>query len=343
MTQLRRGLSWLGRFARRQWLGFRKHLLVGTALVLMVLLGGALLIEMSQDEPDLKRFTALVTLILLTAAVAQFGDDLATRLKKVGPVELFSEQVSDLVATLGRLDLRITAHGTPKAGEMPPEELLKYEEADRYVSQVELSNVKLEGAERRRFSELLLKVALAAMRQQDWWRGRARLRYLLQLAGETYRPAKVHYSVGYASLRCALHRRDESSESAIRREQDLWDAVEHFRQAKELTPDDHLASFYLAYALDELGQHGAALEANGEVLKLRPQFAPAKYNTAVAQVKLRRFEEAFETLRGIELSDEKAKNVFRSSLGDPELAPLREHPELGKEVVVWLEGRVEGS
>lgn len=336
-----RALRWLGRQAVRLWLSFRDHLLVGTALVLMVLLVGAMLIEMSRDTPDLKRFTALVTLILLTAAVAQFGGDLAARLKKVGPVELFSEQVADLVATLGRLDLRISAHGTPKAGDLPPEELLKYKEADRYVSQVEFSNVKLEGAQQRRFCDLLLNVALAAMRQQDWWRGRARLRYLVQLAGDSYRPGKVQYSLGYACLRCALHRKADSSVAGERREQDLWAAVDHFRNAAERIPDDHLASFYLGYSLDELDQYGGALKANAAVLELRPQFAPAKYNTAITQVKLSRFEEAFETLQRIEPTDEKQGNLLRSALEDPELAPLREHPDLGGRVVDWLKRRTE--
>ncbi len=302
--------------------------------------------------------TALVTLILLTAVLAQFGDDVAARIKRVGPVELFSEQVSDLVATLERLDLTMKAMSVkeefaPTRGRLSLEERQKYRDADRYVSQVNFSNVKINGAAKRRFCQLLLAVAYGAFRENDLWRARARLRYLAEFS-ESYMPGDVQYSLGFTCLWCALHGKAqledpdhemaiEEREAAERRQRNLFEeAGEHFRKSAEVTPWHHFTHFWLGFAQDELGRYELAIEANNEALRIRPQLVQARYNKAVSLVKWKKFEEALRTFQEIDgplVEDEEAQECYGHAFEDPELDSLRRHPTLGKVFLAWLRQR----
>lgn len=75
-------------------------------------------------------------------------------------------------------------------------------------------------------------------------------------------------------------------------------AVEGFRAAAEIRPDDPDARFNLGNALDESGEWEAAEEAFLEAHRLAPQNADTLLNLGTVQIKLGRVEDAVESFRG---------------------------------------------
>lgn len=310
--------------------GLRLAFLPAVALLVLALMVPALWRELQKAEPQAALVTALVSLILVAAVAAQLGGALLGRLKKLGPLELFGRELSSLVATLDRIDPQLKL--STGQGPLPPDVAFSYRELDRFVSQLEFSNQPLEGRYRERFYRLLRTVAGAAMRQEEWWKARARLELLVRLSDGKYQPGKIFYDLGIACMQCALSTQDEK-----KAEEDLREAARHLRRARELTPLDYKPHFFLGFVLAQLELYERAVEAIDGALELQPRLAQAKYNKAVCQVKLGSLGLAYSTLRTIEDGDEGADRAGREGLSDPELAELRGSRIYGASTVRILE------
>ena len=310
--------------------GLRTAFLPAVALLVLVLMVPALWRELQKAEPQAALVTALVSLILVAAVAAQLGGALLGRLKKLGPLELFGKEVSSLLATLDRIDphLRLSS-GTNRLG---PDELFSYQELDRYVSQVEFSNLTLEGRHRERFFRLLHTVSATAIRQEDWWKARGRSELLARLSEGRYRPAKVFFDLGLTLLQCgeSLLREPHTSKDALKKAQDSFtEAARHLTFVCEATPQDHAPWFFLGFVLARLRLYPQAIEANDRALELYPTLAQAKYNRAVCHSQAGDMALAYGALCRIEATDDGARQVGEKGLTDPDLAEVREHGKFG--------------
>jgi tetratricopeptide (TPR) repeat protein len=113
--------------------------------------------------------------------------------------------------------------------------------------------------------------------------------------------------------------------------------IENLQRVLAQDKNRYLAFFYLAFAQDELGNYGRAIEANGEALKIRPQFAPARYNQAVSYVKLRQMDKAYETLNGLEPHHEAIANILEALPKDEEIQPLLKDSDWAEKVATLVE------
>jgi len=259
-------------------------------------------------------------------------------LKKLGPLELYEDKAQTIVESFKRyrLEFRVgEGTGQPWKGLRR----LQYEELVQLVVLTELEGqVPEKGYLRKSFFKMLFQVGTAAAAQGEWTQAAKRLERLVELSHGQYEPGSTFFNLGLALLGWAESHEEEPEtlEGDTSRDELLRKAVFNLETACSHDPHDHKAPYWLAYALDELGQYGAAIKVNAAAIGNRPQFAPAKYNSAVSSVKLKRYRSAFRRLQTISLDDDLGKETFRQAKKDAELRPLLEHAEIGTDVIEFL-------
>lgn len=72
------------------------------------------------------------------------------------------------------------------------------------------------------------------------------------------------------------------------------DALEHFRAAVDLTPEDANAQFYLGLTQSRLGEFSEAIPHFAKALQLDPALQPVHYNLGFAYFQIERYPEALE-------------------------------------------------
>lgn len=297
-----------------------------TALVLLVLLLPVLWNEVRRESTDTAKIAALVSLILMAAVAAQLGTALTKRLKKLGPLELFEQEASTLVANLERIQPRLRLSNNTKS--LSPEEAYFYQEADRLISQLEFTNITVMDRHRNRLYEVLHAVAGAAMKQEEWWKAKARLEMLMRLSGGKFRLARVEHDLGVSNLQCGEFYREHGSPEKAR--ESFQDAADHFRHATELRPYYEPSLFLLGYALARLKLFPEAVKVNARLIELKPNHGKAKYNVAVCRARLGHLALAYGGLLRIQPTDEDAEEVGRFGLTDPDLKSLLEDDKYGE-------------
>src|SRR5215471_3884186 len=75
------------------------------------------------------------------------------------------------------------------------------------------------------------------------------------------------------------------------------EALEHFRTAVDLTPDDANARFYLGLTQTRLGEFGAAIPQLEKALQLDPSMQYAHYHLGLSYFQERRYPEALGELQ----------------------------------------------
>ena len=312
--------------------------------VLIVLLLIALGLELfGKYPPDQALVVALATLVLVSIILLSFGSDLRSRLKKLGPLELYQGEARSLVEDLDRYRFKVKAD--QRTGQLwTGRRRFQYEELDRLVSQVEFEGRAPKRTHLLRvYFDVLFQVGTAAAVQGEWARAARRLERLVDLSGGEHEPGSAYFNLGLSYVEWAKEIRagDFDEIDGEPSPEELWrKAVSALEQAWQHDPRDHKAPYWLAFALDELKQYGAAIKANDAALEIRPQFAPAKYNAAVSSVKLKRHRAAFERLKDISRDDELGEEACRQALKDEELDPLL-NSLIGPEVRKFLEGRIQ--
>jgi tetratricopeptide (TPR) repeat protein len=305
-------------------------------LVLWFLIGALVWLfvsELLKKAPNSTLLVAVAGLLLVVILFNRYESVFVGRLKKIGPLELF-EEARDVFTHFEEIVPKLPLIGSPSVAQ--PRKLTLYEafhcqQGDIAISLLEFTKSQPEKTKYRdKYFDLLCKVGSCAIAQNDWARATARLDRLRELSADSFRPEIVLPLVGLSYLYWALEDRSEA------RKESLVKAVEAFAKVVKSGGTSYLNYFHLAYAQDDLGLCHEAIESNKEALKRRPDFAPAKYNTAVSYVKLGDFKSAYDSLTQIGRQDAEAVKTLKSAFIDEELRPLREHEEWKSKVALFL-------
>ena len=323
----------------------RRYLLEVACGILALLLVAALAWELfGPGPPEAALVATLASLFLVSVLCLSFGPALLDRLKKIGPLELYEEKAQSIAESFNQYHFELKA-GSKTGKPWKGLRRVQYEELDQLIFLVELQDqVPGEGALRKSFFKVLFQVGTAAAAQGEWARATRRLERLVELSRGQYEPASAYFNLGLSLLEWAEDVDNEDSdkrEGEPSREELLRKAVANLERACRHDPHDHLAPYWLGFALDELGQLGDAIKANDAAIGIRPQFAPAKYNAAVSEAKSTEYGAAFQRLKSISPKDERGKEAFRQALEDQELQPLLDS-KIGPEVREYLE-RMRGA
>lgn len=282
----------------------------------------------------------LVGLILATAVLAQFGNDLLPMLKKVGPVEFMDRQSHQLERELkgfGKFVDDLPSERSPS-----PQLLLDYQKADRYVTFLEHSGRVKEKVTDERLFHLLFNISRVALQLGDWARVVDRLDLLRRVSNGEFKPAETRYRCGLAHLEWARASDEEKDgESHF----DL--AQSQFLEAVRLAPNYWEAYFNLAYVQVDLKMYEKARQNNLKALEIRKELAPAKYNLAICHVKLSKLthrdrdrdyhlDKALKRLTSILPNDLAAERTIIEARKDEELKDLLRDEKRGPQAYKFL-------
>jgi tetratricopeptide (TPR) repeat protein len=344
----RRFRAALRRGAARSAAGLRRLLAAGLRAVFPILclaLALLLLVEIgilvTSPKPDAKVLAILIPALLAAAFLGAYGHDVATRIRKLGPVEIGEIQDDHFRAweMPRRLAVEETGSvifetsGRPAVPSFSPEKDWAFEQGDRYLSFLEFSGraEPPDGPQRQQLLEALLFVGRAANARGQWGKAIQRLAWLERLAGGSAEPsaiADLAMANLYSGLRAEGRHRDAYFAEAMRR-------LAGLARSGEL---EGVGYFWLAYAQDELERFYEAVASNREALARRPRLATAKYNAALALLNLEDPEGAYAMLKGIRPSDEEGVPTLQSARDDPDftdrLRPFEED-RWGRRIAAW--------
>jgi tetratricopeptide (TPR) repeat protein len=307
--------AWL--VAHRRWLPDHVfHLVAGITLLLALLLLGR---EVSQPAADAARLGTLALILLVTALGSQLGPGLIYLFKKIGPIEMIEGSPASLREALANIELTIPAEGEEvRQRLLSPSEHHAYEQADLQLSLIQFQDAVrfLTPHDKQRYWERLTQVGTAALVQGNALRAISRLRQVQEQSEGRYEGPVVTYVLGIAYLKA-------SQEDARKKAGFLAKAAQCFRAAIQDAPDHYLAYFQLALVQFDLEEYGSAVTSNQKAIEIRPQFALAKYNLAIALDKANRFPAAWQALSSIAPGDENFDLVAKEAREDSDLAPFR--------------------
>ena len=322
----------LGKFCQEHLV----QLLSWIALPILVMAFGWRVLDPNSDPTHL---LILLGLILAAAILAQFGNEMLSRLSKVGPVEFVQRLSEEMRPEFKNLDAGpralVEKSLNPERPKLPAKLLYEYEKADDYICFNEWSNRLKKPPRSEKFLELLLKCSYVALYQGEWPRAMDRLQLLTRLSEGKYKAAEVNYRLGLTYLaRAEAARNTDPNDSVYACKQS-----QHFF-AKTLEEDPHhwRACFNLAYVQVDLNSFEVARKNNLKTLDLRYGYAPAKYNLAICHIKLGDLEEALNALYTLSPSDERIEIINERVWTDEEVRPLLNHPTLGSQARRVLAG-----
>jgi tetratricopeptide (TPR) repeat protein len=302
------------------WIG--NHLFKLSAWIALPAFAWALGRELFSGKPGTELIVVLTALVLLAALAGQHGSDLIPRLKKLGPLELFQDELPSLLATLQREEVAKLPPAVNRNAFEPrtfqDDEIYLYQRWDLFVSLVEFWGLDVKkSSTQARYLDVLWFVASVAFSQKDWARAKARLETYCELVGDAGKVVAVlRYNLAMIEYHWAF---DQTVDRRSRFEL----ARDLLRQVVASDRDHYLAYFYLGYIHDELKNYGRAIENDLEALKIRPQFAPARYNAACSHVRSGKLAEGMEMLEGLQSGNQSIEEIRKALLEDDEIAPLR--------------------
>jgi tetratricopeptide (TPR) repeat protein len=303
-------------------------------LIVGLLLGGMFL-QLFHDggKTDLKVLAALLAAILPAAFLGAYGREVASRIKKLGPFELFEiAKATGYLEDLSALDFDLPdgvtlapdQHGEIRVGRsrFSEKQSFFFERGDRYLDYLEYSSSEpTHGRQQTEHWNQLLTIGRSAFSIGEWTKAIHWLERLEKLSRRSFEPARIDFYVGMAhvfslvelpvgadirvpaGLKWKHARRAEERLGHLAREQSL----------------EYLGYFWLAYVQDELGRWYEAAQSNESALKRQPRYAPSKYNAAVSRAKLGQYRHAYRMLASIAPEDQYAKKVWEAAEQDAEL------------------------
>jgi tetratricopeptide (TPR) repeat protein len=329
-----RAWAWLGRLPGR----VAKAAFTLVCWLIVALLLGSMFVQLLHDRgnTDPKVLAALLAAILPAAFLGAYGREVASRIKKLGPFELFeigkaTGYLEDLSALEfdRRFDVATTLtpdqHGEIRLGRsrFTEKQSFAFERGDRYLNYLEYSGSEpTQGRQQTEHWKQLFTIGFSAFSIGEWTKAIHWLERLEELSRRSFEPARVDFYVGMAHVFSFV---EGSVGDEVREPVDLkW---KHARRAEERLGHlareqsllEHLGYFWLAYVQDELGHWYEAAQSNEAALKRRPRYAPSKYNAAVSRAKLGQYRHAYRMLASIAPEDQYAKDIFGKAEGDAEL------------------------
>jgi len=308
-----------------------RHLFQAACILLFLILLVGLVDELLGPAPDTKAAAALGATLLVLAFGAQSGQHLLTRIKKIGPLELFELRASEIIEVvrevLDEVDVEIgNAALTPRAQQA-------YGRTLALVRHVEFSGATpTSDRELKRYGDLLLKCAQLAGVKGDWWVAQWALLRVRSLLGKRFEATKVAYNLGKACYRCA---------SSVADGQDLRRrALANFARATRLDPFDAESHFWLAFVQHDLGMFGPAILTYQKVLELASGTllaTKAKYNIVASRIKQGKLDEALADLLEIKPQNQVEWNALFAATEDPDLRPLLADSRFAAQARWWLQ------
>ena len=322
------------------WLGLLPARLARAAFALVcwlivALLLGSMFRQLFHDSgnTDPKVLAAILAAILPAAFLGAYGREVASRIKKLGPFELFEiAKATGYLEDLSSLDFDLPdgvalapdQHGEIRVGRSRSSEKQSFffERGDRYLNYMEYSGSEpTQGRQQTEHWKQLLTIGRSAFSIGEWTKAIHWLERLEKLSRRSFEPARVDFYAGMAHVFSLVER---PAGAEVKEPVDLkW---KHARRAEERLGHlareqrlDHLGYFWLAYVQDELGHWYEAAQSNDAALKRQPRYAPSKYNAAVSRAKLGQYRHAYRMLASIAPEDQYAKNVLEAAEQDAEL------------------------
>jgi tetratricopeptide (TPR) repeat protein len=294
--------------------GFR---LVCWSIVAALLFG---LLSQTLGPTDPKILAALLVGLLPAAFLAAYGHEVAGRIKKLGPFELFEIQkgaqyLEDISLGFETPDLAPDSGGAVRLKKFSERQQFFFDRAERYLTYLEFSGSEPDkGLHQEEYFKLLFTFARTALANGGWTKAIYWFERLERLSHRSVSPLRVDNYIAMSCYYSALETQDSGNK------RDLWlnSQVRLSRLAREQALD-YLGYFYLAYVQDELDLWYEAVNSNQAALDRRPRFAAAKYNAAVSHAKLGQYRQAYKMLERIESGDDLAEKILESARQDEEL------------------------
>ncbi len=311
------------------WRWCRDRLVSCVAAIVLALSVIALVKELlGQEEVNTARVVSLAVLALLASMLCQHATDLIQRMKKLAWLELYERQGGFLTALEGHSASLKAQLGKFASHALSRRDLHNFRRGDLFLSVLDFSGISPStDDQRRQYTDMLWAIAHVAFSQKDWLTAEDRLQRFKSMS-KTPEDHALPYSLGLLYFSWAVDLDPKDAERAAH----FRTAAEHLGKATKKNPGDHEGHYYLAFVQDELGDYGAAVESNERALRIRPQYAPAKYNAAVSWLKSGDAARSFQALQRISRSDEGLDRVLATIDGDPELEGLRTDATYGPQV-----------
>src|ERR1700740_2834491 len=292
-----RGWTWLVRLPR---LAARAAFSLICWLIVAALLLGV--IRQVLGTPDPKVLAALLVGLLPAAFLGAYGHEVANRIKKLGPFELFAVREGAAYLEDVSLDILESPDLAPEPGgairvvHFSEKKRFFFDRGDRYLNYLEFSRTEpSEGQPQVEHWRLLFTFARSALASGEWTKAIYWLSRLEKLSHRGFQPSRVDNYIATSCLFSVLEGQDAGSAK-----ERLVEAEERLSRLAREQRLDHLGYFWLAYVQDELGHWYEAVRSNEAALERRPHFAPSKYNAAVSHAKLGQYQRAYASLRSIE-------------------------------------------
>ncbi|HVT58381.1 MAG TPA: hypothetical protein VHR45_08270 [Thermoanaerobaculia bacterium] len=342
----------LGRFTRdRSAKAMRSALTFlgahGTQLIAFALLLPLLVIffkEAVAQKRDAKNLAELAAVVLVLAVLASSGQILLSRLKKLGPLELFEKHASGLAGHLKELAKEVLeAQKNP----FSPSSEDTYRRSELLIWMVEfnLSAEEIKDASKQGLPDLLYWTGLFAVLRRNWPAATTRLERLRWLLGEAddrdeitnNLPYKLALNLGKAFLGRVQDAREHPERALDPREaeESLYKSLAHFARAVNKDPYSYIALYNRAFVEDELRMFERAIASNRAALELRPDHARAKYNIAVSLIKMEGLKAATRSLVRIKRSDLDGEEMLKLSKTDQDLEPLFHDAYCARRIRWW--------
>ncbi len=318
-STLGRAWTWLGRLP-----GQAARVAFGLVcwLIVVVLLMGLLLQVAGRTDP--KIVVSILALLLPAAFLGAYGREVASRIKKLGPFELFevgkeTDYLAELPFRPDLDDLRPDQKGEIKLQKFSERDRFAFERGDRYLNYLEYSGSEpTQGRMQERHWRQLLTIGRGALGSGEWTKAIHWLERLEKLSHRSLEPSRIDGYLAMSHIYFAIeHQVDAGAKEKVER---------HFQKAEERLSRlareqnlDYLGYFWLAYVQDELGRWYEAVQSNEAALKRRPRYAPAKYNAAVSYAKLGQYRHAHRMLGSIEPEDQYSFKVLEPADQDNDL------------------------
>src|ERR1700688_443644 len=203
------------------WLGMLPARLARAAfalvcwLIVALLLGGMFL-QLFHDggRTDLKVLAALLAAILPAAFLGAYGREVASRIKKLGPFELFEiAKATGYLEDLSALDFDLPdgvavapdQHGVIRVGRsrFSEKQSFFFERGDRYLNYLEYSSSEpTHGRQQTEHSNQLLTIGRSAFSIGEWTKA---IHWLERLESCLVAPSRRHGSTSMSAWRTSFH------------------------------------------------------------------------------------------------------------------------------------------
>jgi hypothetical protein len=310
---------WLGQLpVRAARLAFELTCWLATAILLVGVVRQVL------GPTDAKTLAALIAGLLPAAFLGAYGREVASRIKKLGPFELFAVRegaadLEDLSLFREPSEIAPGADGAIHVDKLSPRQRFFFDRADRYLNYLEFSGTEPHlGRQQEVHFELLFKIGRSAHFTGEWTKATYWLHHLEKLSNSRYKPNVVDNYIAMSCIFSVIEKEDGGQDSALTKGL-LLEAEQRLSCLSRQQALDYLGYFWLAYVQDDLEYWYEATLSNKAVLARRPRYAPAKYNAAVSYSKMGKYREACAMLEIIEPGDEYAARVLQSAETDDDL------------------------